>query len=86
MYFIDGLVALAQRLGCSPDDICFLSIPIIIFCWEFIGWLLVLLYRFLRWGFRQLRSLYDKRAGGLTAPALVRTLAILVPPPTSSSN
>ena len=51
MYFIEGFIALADRLGMVPDDVYILGIFSLIFLWEFWGWLLAVLYRFLRWSF-----------------------------------
>ena len=48
MYFLDGLISLADRLGMVPDDVPILSFFVFGFYIEFLSWFFVVLYRFLR--------------------------------------
>ena len=52
MYFIDGFIALSDRLGMVPDDVLILSFLIFAFYMEFISCFLFMILRFLRWLFR----------------------------------
>lgn len=54
MYFIDGFVALADRLGMVPDDVLVLSFLLFASYAELLSWFLVIIYRILRWLFRRL--------------------------------
>lgn len=60
MYFIDGFVALADRLGMVPDDVLILSFLMFAFFMELLSWVFFVIFRFLRWLscylFRWLRS------------------------------
>ena len=49
MYFIDGFVALAGRLGMVPDDVLILSFLMFAFFMELLGWGFFAIFRFLRW-------------------------------------
>jgi len=55
LYFIDGIISLADRLNMTPDDVYIIGIFVIIFYWEMLGWLLLLVTRFIRWCYRLVR-------------------------------
>ena len=56
MYFIDGIIALAERLGCQPDDVYLYGLLAIIFWWELLGYCFAGIFLFLRWVFRRIFS------------------------------
>ena len=62
MYFIDGFIALADRLGMVPDDVLILSFFAFGFYLEFLSWVFAILYRLFRWLFRWLCSRRKKAA------------------------
>lgn len=62
MYFIDGFIALADRLGMVPDDVLMLSFFVFVFYIELLSWGFAVLYRLLGRLFRWLRSRRKKDA------------------------
>ena len=61
MYFFDGFMALADRLGMVPDDVLVLSYFAFALYLEILSWCFVFLYRFLRWFVRFVGSLFKRR-------------------------
>ena len=48
MYFIDGFIALADRLGMVPDDVLILSFLVFAFYVEFLSFVFFTIFRLLR--------------------------------------
>ncbi len=61
LYFIDGIISLADRLNMTPDDVYIIGIFVIIFYWQVLGWLLLLITRFIRWCYRHARRWIESR-------------------------
>lgn len=45
MYFVNGLMALSDRLGILPDTVFIISVFCMITWWEFVGFLFTLLIK-----------------------------------------
>jgi len=56
MYFIDGFVALVDRLGMIPDDVLVFAFLILAFYVEFLSFLFAIIYRLALCLFCWLRS------------------------------
>ena len=56
MSFIEGSIALADRLGMIPDDVYILLLFGLIFWYELLEFMLFMVYRLIRCLFRWLRS------------------------------
>lgn len=55
MSFIEGSIALADRLGMTPDDVYILFLSCLIFWYELGGFMLLMVYRLVCRFFRWLR-------------------------------
>lgn len=61
MYFFDGFVALADRLGMVPDDVLVLSYFVFVLYSYFVAWCFSLFFRLLSWLYRSLVSSFQRR-------------------------